>query len=55
MKYNDNFFNVVTMFDLVEYVIDSTTLLKEINKIIKKECPCIIVTSDIDSLRAKIF
>ncbi len=54
-KYPSNYFDVVTLFDVLEHVPDPSATLKEINRIMKKEGLLIVNYPDIGSWVARIM
>ena len=54
-KYPDNSFNVVTLWDVLEHVPDPTLVLKECNRILKKEGILIINYPDIGTWISKLL
>jgi len=55
VKYNDNFFDVITMNHVMEHVEKPMELMKELNRILKSEGYLIIGVPVSDSLAFKIF
>jgi 2-polyprenyl-3-methyl-5-hydroxy-6-metoxy-1,4-benzoquinol methylase len=53
-KYNSKFFDVVTMFDVIEHVPQPSDTLKEVKRIMKKGGMLVIQTPASDSLYRKI-
>lgn len=54
-KFEDNYFDVVTLWDVLEHVPDPKALLSEINNILKKDGLLIVNYPDIGSLVSKIM
>jgi 2-polyprenyl-3-methyl-5-hydroxy-6-metoxy-1,4-benzoquinol methylase len=54
-KYPSNFFDVVTLQDVIEHVKDPTTEIREINRILKPRGLVFIVTPDVDGIWAKLL
>ncbi len=54
-NYSDSFFDVVTVFDIIEHVLDPNSTIKEINRITKTGGLIVITTPDIASWHAKIL
>ena len=54
-KYDDSFFDIVTMYDIIEHVLDPSNTIKEISRIMKKDGILAITTPDISSWHAKIM
>jgi len=54
-KFEDAYFDVVTLWDVLEHVSDPKNLLKEINRILKKDGLLVINYPDIESLIAKFM
>jgi len=52
-KFPDNFFDVVTMFAVIEHLKDPKGLLKEINRILKPDGLVVIMTGDKNSFKAR--
>lgn len=50
-KYNDNFFNVISMYDVIEHVPDLDTFLSEIKRILARDGIIDIITPDIGHWR----
>lgn len=53
-NYNKNFFDVVTMFDVIEHVPNPDSTLKEVRRIMKKDGTLVIQTPAADSIYRKI-
>lgn len=54
-KYQDSFFDVVAIFDLIEHVLDPDITIKEIHRIVKPGGLIIFTTPDISSWHARIM
>lgn len=54
-NYQSNFFDVVTLFEVIEHIKNPIPLLKEINRVLKKNGICVIGTGNTDSLTVKIL
>lgn len=55
VNFQENFFDVITMFDVIEHLIDPNSSIKEISRIIKSEGLLIISTPDISCWHSKIM
>lgn len=53
-KFQDNFFHLVTMWDVIEHVVDPLHTLKEIHRILKKDGLLLILTINTASLIGKL-
>lgn|SRR3989338_7192531 len=54
-NYKDNFFNVVTLWDVIEHTPDPLEVLKECNRILKKDGIMVVNYPDIGSWIARIM
>lgn len=54
-KYQDNYFDIITMTDLIEHVLDPVFFLKEVNRILKPEGYILIITPNFHSWWSKIL
>lgn len=54
-KFEDNYFDVITLWDVLEHVSDPKALLIEINRILKKEGILVVNYPDIGSLISKLM
>ncbi len=54
-KFEDSFFDVVTMFDIIEHVLDPAKTIKEINRILKPGGFVVFTTPNISSWHAKVM
>jgi 2-polyprenyl-3-methyl-5-hydroxy-6-metoxy-1,4-benzoquinol methylase len=54
-EWKDNFFDYLTMWDVLEHVPDPMTTLKEMNRITKKNGYVVISYPDFSSILAKLF
>jgi len=54
-NFPDNYFDVVTMWDVIEHLPDPALNLKEIYRILKKDGLLVITTGDIDNINARVF
>ncbi len=54
-NFQNSFFDIVTLFDIIEHVLDPSTTIKEISRIIKPDGLLVITTPDISSWHAKIM
>ena len=54
-NYPENFFELVTMFEVIEHIRSPMTSLKEINRVMKKGGYLVIQTGNNDSLISKIY
>lgn len=54
-NYQSEFFDLVTIYDLIEHVLDPTQTFEEVNRIMKKNGLVVITTPDIKSWHAKIL
>lgn len=54
-KFKDNYFDVITLWDVLEHVSDPKALLIEINRILKKDGILVVNYPDIDSLISKLM
>ncbi len=54
-EFPDGYFDVVTMFDVLEHVIQPKAVLSEVHRILKKKGLLVINTPDAESLWAKAF
>jgi len=54
-KYQDNFFDVITMWNVIEHLSDPLATLKELRRILKPDGLLVFNTPNLDSLDAKIF
>lgn len=54
-KYPDEFFDVITMTDLIEHVSDPAALLKEVNRILKPGGVVVTSTPDTNTFSAKLL
>jgi 2-polyprenyl-3-methyl-5-hydroxy-6-metoxy-1,4-benzoquinol methylase len=50
----ENYFDVVTMFDVIEHIVDPLAHLRKAWKILKDDGVLLIATPDVDSLTARI-
>lgn len=53
-KYSDNFFDVITIIEVLEHLSDPSNFLIEINRILKKDGLVAIVTPNVESYYAKV-
>lgn len=53
-KYPDNFFDIVTMREVIEHIRDPVEALREINRILKKGGFIVITTGNLDALIPRI-
>ena len=54
VKYPDDFFDVVTMFDVIEHLPDPKKTLQKIHKILKPNGLLIVMTINVGSLNARV-
>ena len=54
-RFPDSFFDVITLYDIIEHVLDPTSTIKEISRIIKPGGIVAISTPDITSWHAKLL
>jgi len=54
-NFNDNFFDVITLWDVIEHIDNPTKLMQQVNRIIKKEGVLIIKTPNPFSAEANLF
>lgn len=54
-KFQDSYFDIVTMFDIIEHVLNPDQTIKEVYRILKKDGLLVISTPDISSWHAKIM
>lgn len=54
-KFQDSFFDVVTMFDIIEHVLNPDETIKEVYRILKRSGLLVLTTPDISSWHAKIM
>jgi len=54
-KYQDNFFDVITMWNVIEHLSDPLATLKELRRILKPDGLLVFNTPNLASLDAKIF
>lgn len=54
-KFDDNFFDVVVLWDVIEHLIDLQSYFKEIYRILKKDGIVSIITPDVSSIPAKLL
>jgi len=54
-KYNNSFFDIVTIYDIIEHVVDPNSMMKEVSRIIKPGGLIVITTPDTNSWHAKIM
>ena len=54
-KYPDGFFDIITIFDLIEHVMDPNQTIKEVNRILNPGGLAVFTTPDISSWHAKVL
>jgi len=54
-KFPKNFFDVITLWDVIEHIENPTVLLENVNALLKKDGILVLNTPDIGSLSAKIM
>ncbi len=54
-RYQNSFFNFVTIYDIIEHVLDPNSTIKEVSRIIKPDGFIVITTPDITSWHAKLL
>lgn len=54
-KYQDSFFDVIAMYDIIEHVTNPQDTMKEVSRIIKNNGLLVITTPDIESWHAKVM
>jgi SAM-dependent methyltransferase len=55
VMFDDSFFDLITMIDLIEHIPDLLSFFHEVNRILKPSGRLLIVTPNIDSLSARLM
>lgn len=55
MNFMDNYFDVITMFDVIEHIVDLNSLMSSVRRLLRPNGGLIIVTPNIKSLTSRLL